>query len=404
MMAATFPEMAMRTTRLSLSALALLILPAMLGCTTAEKAQTDLQGSVGFQSIGSYLSDGPVLADGYLYVVTGAGSVHQVDPATGEVVWASAESVGGVSGQPVVLADAVLVMTYTGEVVSIDKASGAVQWSAPGDEGWTLSGESVDAPENARCFGLDPASDTAVLAGANGAVLGVNAADGSLRWSRNIGANVFAAPAVVDGVVYINTMGGQIYAIVAADGSDQWSIPKVNVTSVSGKLVEDEETGTHHELVVSVAYNFEGSDHFGHEGETVEITLFDGAKPITFVTDQGESTALTLSHIIAEEHAGSASRVTRNLKLAAPPAQATGWAVRAVAKDGSGAELDVFETRVSFDGDPVPAPAEPAAPASPEGDDDSADEPPADEPAAEATETDEPAEAAEPAPEAAPAE
>ena len=393
----------MRTTRLPFSALALLILPALLGCTTADKELTDLQGSVGFQSIGSYLSDGPVLVDGYLYVVTGAGSVHQIDPATGEVVWASADSVSSVSGQPVVLADAVLVMTYTGEVVSIDKASGEVQWSAPGEEGWTLSGESVDAPENARCFGLDPASGTAVLAGANGAVLGVDAGDGSLRWARNIGANVFAAPAMVGGVVYINTMGGQIFAIAAADGSDHWSIPKVDVTSVTGKLVEEEGAGTHHELVVTVAYNFEGSDHFGHEGETVEVALFDGGKPITFVTDEGESSALTLSHIIAEEHAGSASKVTRNLKLAAPPASTTGWAVRAVATDGSGAELDVLEALVSFDGDAAPAPAAvPAAPA--EGDDDSADEPAAEEPAAEAAEEPAAETAEEPAAEAAPTE
>lgn len=388
MMAATFPEMAMRTTQLSWSALAFLILPSLLGCTTADKERTDLQGSVGFQSIGSYLSDGPVLVDGSMYVVTGVGSVHQIDPASGEILWASADSVGGVSGQPVVLPDAVLVMTYTGEVVSIDKASGAVQWRAPGDEGWALSGEAVDSPENARCFGYDPASDTAVMAGANGMVLGVNASDGSLRWARNIGANVFAAPAVAGGAVFINTMGGQVFAIEAADGSDRWELPKVDVMSVTGKITEiggeGEPAGTRLELVVTVAYNFEGSDHFGHEGETVEVAFFDGSQPIKFVGDEGEITSLTLSHIIAEEHAGSASRVTRNLKLAAPPASETGWAVRAVATDGSGAELDVLEALVSFSDDaaPVAAPAEPAAEPAGAGDDDSADEQAAEELAA----------------------
>lgn len=388
MMAATFPEMAMRTTQLSWSVLALLILPALLGCTTAEKERTDLQGSVGFQSIGSYLSDGPVFVDGSLYVVTGVGSVHQIDPATGEILWASAESVGGVSGQPVVLPDAVLVMTYTGEVVSIGKAGGEVEWRMPDGDGWSLGDETIESPENARCFGYDPVSNVAVLAGANGVVLGVNAADGSLRWTRNIGANVFAAPAVVDGAVFINTMGGQVFAIEAADGSDRWALPKVDVMSIKGKISETggegEPAGTQRELVVTVAYNFEGSDHFGHEGETVEVTVFDGSQPIKFVGEEGETTTLTLSHIIAEDHAGSASRVTRNLKLAGAPASETGWAVRAVATDGAGNELDVLETVVSFDDDAAPAAAlaQPEVAPAEAGDDDSADEPAADEPAA----------------------
>ncbi len=204
---------------------ALLALGMAAGCGVEEHEDGDLPETVGFQSLGSYLSDAPVLVDGSLYVATGNGEVHQIDPANGAILWSTPEAVTNASGPPMVTADTVFVMTYDASVVAIDRTSGEQRWRKPGEDetGWSLDDEDV-TPENARCFGHDPASGILIMGGGNGMVLGIADADGTLRWARDLGAPVFAGPVVLDGIAYVNTMAGELHAIRAKDGGDIWEI------------------------------------------------------------------------------------------------------------------------------------------------------------------------------------
>ena len=68
----------------------------------------------------------------------------------------------------------------------------------------------------------------------DGKVYAVDALEGGIRWTYDTGAAVQCAPAVVDGVVYIGA-GAYLYALNAADGSLQWKYTRgainTNVTN-----------------------------------------------------------------------------------------------------------------------------------------------------------------------------
>ena len=44
----------------------------------------------------------------------------------------------------------------------------------------------------------------------------------TLLWRFETGDNVFSSPAVVDGVIYVGSFGGNVYALDAATGDERW--------------------------------------------------------------------------------------------------------------------------------------------------------------------------------------
>ena len=67
-------------------------------------------------------------------------------------------------------------------------------------------------------------SDGVVYIGSNdGNVYALNAATGAQVWSFTTGGIVYSSPAVVSGVVYIGSYDGNVYALNAATGAQMWS-------------------------------------------------------------------------------------------------------------------------------------------------------------------------------------
>ena len=59
-------------------------------------------------------------------------------------------------------------------------------------------------------------------------VAGSNTSKGQLTWSFTTGSAVFSSPAVVNGVVYVGSDDGNIYALNATTGSKLWSFTTGN--------------------------------------------------------------------------------------------------------------------------------------------------------------------------------
>jgi len=57
----------------------------------------------------------------------------------------------------------------------------------------------------------------------NDNVYALDAADGTEQWSYQTGDDVFSSPAVADGTVYVGSTDDNVYALDAADGTEQWS-------------------------------------------------------------------------------------------------------------------------------------------------------------------------------------
>jgi outer membrane protein assembly factor BamB len=57
----------------------------------------------------------------------------------------------------------------------------------------------------------------------DGNLYALDASDGSQQWSFTTGGDVSSSPAVVDGTVYVGSGDSNLYAVDASDGTEQWS-------------------------------------------------------------------------------------------------------------------------------------------------------------------------------------
>ena len=160
---------------------------------------------------------------------TANDSVLAINRATGEKIWS--KGVGAVGhASPVISGDTVFITSrvvsdtiikkYTTKIVAMNLNDGTILWNA------TL-GASV-SPSNVA--DSTPAVYDGVLyvASADGTVYALSAINGTTRWSKKIytlpsqGSVLQSSPAYADNHVYIGTPAGKIYALEATTGNPAW--------------------------------------------------------------------------------------------------------------------------------------------------------------------------------------
>ncbi len=181
---------------------------------------------------GSALPSSPAVAGGRVVIAARDGSVHAVDARTGEGVWATAPAgerplPWGREGwdywvsSPTVAGDRVLVGLPDGRLVALELRSGEVVWSV--DLGART--RSSPAVVDGTVFIGDDAGVVHALGLADGRTLWTHRTEGAGMSSAEYGwdrVSLQASPAVADGVVYIGSRDGGIYALDAATGRRLW--------------------------------------------------------------------------------------------------------------------------------------------------------------------------------------
>ncbi|HKJ59700.1 MAG TPA: PQQ-binding-like beta-propeller repeat protein [Halobacteriales archaeon] len=190
----------------------------------------------------------PAVDDGVVYVGGGESPVaYALDARDGSELWRT-EVEDRVWGAPTVVEDAVYVGSRSGRVYALAPDDGHERWSVPvgddvrasvaaTDDGVFVASEgsiaSLDLDGDERwsvqtrgyAFAPTVASDAVVVTDATAAVC-LGADDGGLRWrhearERQISDMVFTGvrspPVVADGVAYVASHGGDVYAL--SDGS-----------------------------------------------------------------------------------------------------------------------------------------------------------------------------------------
>jgi outer membrane protein assembly factor BamB len=151
---------------------------------------------------------------------------------------------------PTVADGEVYVTTYRGDIHAYDAASGERVW------------ETERTRTRVVLEGTAPAvvDDRLYLAAGN-AVLGLDRADGSVRWSTELDGNTQTAVTYRDGTIYIGTNGGTIHAL-AEDGTERWRLNPPEVSRVSAPVAVAD--GTVYATARSTA-------------ETTQVLALDGA-------------------------------------------------------------------------------------------------------------------------------
>lgn len=161
-----------------------------------------------------------------VYVASEDGTVHALRGRTGEVRWK--ETAGGpVRRAPILTDDVVFVVTDSDVVTALAREDGAVLWSYQRDapDGFTISGHA----------GLAVTDDMVITGFSDGALVALDATDGSVQWVLETATDVDlraadsprfldidTTPLIVGDLVYAASFSGGLYAVDLSNGTLEW--------------------------------------------------------------------------------------------------------------------------------------------------------------------------------------
>ncbi len=194
--------------------------PARTGRSGDSLAAATLEPAWDAPAGGSIVFSSPVIADGAAYVNHDNGRLVAHDLTSGEQLWSFA---GGdaMRGTPAV-ADG---LVYTGGgldggIHAVDATTGELVWT-------------VDTPQRRTIYTAPVVQDGVVYAATgftpdrSDTLFAIDAADGSVIWSADIGTRVFFGPAVADGMVVASSAGERHLVALDADTGDQlWTLTR----------------------------------------------------------------------------------------------------------------------------------------------------------------------------------
>ncbi len=185
-----------------------------LPATLREAWRVGIEGS----SSNTRLLNGPVVADGRVYVLDTDYDLHAIDEASGRTIWTSnmkrEDQEGDAIGGGVAVAEGrVFVTTGFGETVAVDPANGQVIWRQ------RIAGPIRAAPTvvGGRVFVNTIDNQFVVLAAENRALQWVHT--GILEAAALLGA---PSAAVDNDIVFVPYSSGELFALRVENGQQAW--------------------------------------------------------------------------------------------------------------------------------------------------------------------------------------
>lgn len=155
--------------------------------------------------------DSPVVANGIVYTVGGDGFLYAFDVTTGKQLWKDKIYIPGYAYSSPAVAFGLVYVGLKGKFFAFNAQTGAKVWSAMIDGVIEASPTVVDG-----VVYIGNEAD-------KGKLYAFNALSGQRLWVVDTGGGIGTfAPAVSNGLVYINTYGGTVEAFIARTGERLW--------------------------------------------------------------------------------------------------------------------------------------------------------------------------------------
>ena len=153
----------------------------------------------------------PAVGNGIVYIGSEEGVLYALDAVSGRELWSyqqdSSDFVDFLEGSPV-LEEGVIYVTSENDVVALDAVSGQKKWV-----GFAFSITSKYTPAVAN--GL------VYVTSIDGELYALDAHSGDVKWEAHQYGGFTSGPVVVGNTIYVNSYGG-VYAFNRADGRERW--------------------------------------------------------------------------------------------------------------------------------------------------------------------------------------
>ena len=161
----------------------------------------------------------PVVHDDLVLVGGADGNVYAIDRRTGHERWHSALK-SAVNSTPAARGEVVYAATMGGTFAALSVRDGRVLWSHHfgADAPFAWGRESGDVYVSSPTI----AGDVVVVGSGDGSVYAFDAATGTVRWQFRTGGRVRSTPAISGDVVYAASFDGSVYAIDLGTGKQRW--------------------------------------------------------------------------------------------------------------------------------------------------------------------------------------
>jgi outer membrane protein assembly factor BamB len=204
----------------------------------------------------NYLPDAPsgaAVVDGIAYFGSALGSVFAIDAATGAQLWSAPISADNAASSPAVangvvyingdklfafdaktgaqlwsssildgtsspaVVGGVVYCSGAASVAAFNATTGAVLWSVSPDGPLSILGDSPALAKGAVYIG---ATVPGQHGSSSGVLYGLKARTGKIIWSAPVASGITSSPAVANGVVYVGSDDGTLYAFNAKTGAE----------------------------------------------------------------------------------------------------------------------------------------------------------------------------------------
>ncbi|MEJ2152763.1 MAG: PQQ-binding-like beta-propeller repeat protein [Gemmatimonadota bacterium] len=171
-----------------------------------------------FQTAGPVVSS-PAVTNGTVFVGSGDGFLYAIDALTGDERWRFRAD-GPVDSSPAVVGNVVLFVSRKGTLHALEADSGTGLWSVKTRKPVPLPWGYESGDYFTSSVVLD--GTRAVFGSRDGHVYAVDTQDGAIVWTHAFDAQIWATPAIADGVVFVGGQDGTLYALSATDGALRW--------------------------------------------------------------------------------------------------------------------------------------------------------------------------------------
>lgn len=233
--------------------------------------------------IGGQIFSSAAVSEGAAYVGSTNGGLYAVDTKTGVIKWRFGTE-ARVNSSPAVADGLVFFSSYDGNIYAVESATGKERWRfTTGGErrfagthlhGAIPKGELMPDPYDMFLSSPAVVDGVVYLGSGDGSVYAIDAVSGTLRWRFKTGDVVHASPAVANGVVYIGSWDSWFYALDAHSGTVMWRF----------KTGEDPDIHNQQGISSSAAV-VDGMVYFGaRDGHLYAVDAVNGTRKWSFFT------------------------------------------------------------------------------------------------------------------------